>query len=291
MKIQILSNKLFKEFTKIIYNETGIFYKDSKKLLLSNRIRNRLKELKLETFEEYYIYLKKNYNIEIKKLLNVVTTNETNFFRHNKQFEVLKSIFIEELINKGKKKYFIWSAGCSSGEEPYSIAIILNETIPDIDSYNIKILGTDISNYMLEKGKAGIYTEKSLNNVPEHIIKKYFKKIIINNVNHYEINLKIKKFVKFKYLNLYRDIFPLEVDMILCRNVLIYFPKEIQKIVVDKFYNSLNKDGYFLIGASEILLYAYDKFIPVKYNNRTTIYKPKIFTNEKNLFNDNRIAE
>ncbi len=269
-----LSEELFNKISKLIEDETGIHYKKSKILLLSNRIKKRIRYLKLSSFEEYYDYLIKNLSKELKQLFNVITTGETYFFRNYSYFELLKELVQINLINNNKKEFTIWSAGCSSGEESYSIAIILMEVLHDISKYNISVIGSDINRYNLEKAKAGIYEYKSFKEMPAEYIKRYFKKIQINDRMLYEIIPEIKSMVEFRYLNLLKDAFPRKVDVIFCRNVLIYMQSFTQKYIIDRFYNSLNKNGYLFFGSSEVLLIDNTRFETIRYKT-ARIYRKK----------------
>ncbi len=267
-----LSSELFEKFSFFIKQETGIYYGPQKKLLLSNRIKKRIKFLKLNDFSEYYNYLIGNKKNEMRKLFNVVTTNETHFFRHKDYFDLFKEIILSETSNK--KNIFIWSAGCSSGDEPYSIAMILRESLDSSAIDNVKILATDISNYSLEKAKAGIYSYKAFSEIDKYYVNKYFYKIKINGRTYYEVNDNIKKMVDFQYLNLIKDVFPAKVDFIFCRNVLIYMEKQCQEKIVDKFFNSLRHGGYLFFGASELLLNN-NKFV-IRKHGRVRVYQKNI---------------
>ncbi len=195
---------------------------------------------------------------QIEKLASYLTIGETYFFRENKALDYLEFEYLPRLINKRKntrKKLKIWSAGCASGEEPYSIAILLKRIVPNLKNWDITILATDINPVFLEKAQKGIYTKWSFRGTPESFKTKYFSK---DEDNKYHINHSVKKMVTFSYLNLAVDSFPSTTnntnafDIILCRNVLIYFSEEGIKNVTSKFYKSLTKGGVFITSPVEV---------------------------------------
>ena len=246
----------FNLFRKMIYAEAGINLTEKKITLLSNRIRKRLKALKMASYHDYYMYLKKSINreIEIVKMINEVTTNVTHFFRNPKQFDILKNIIIPDIIkkNRNKKNIKILSAGCSSGEEPYTLSIILLEHfINDLPKWHIEIEGVDISTDIINRAREGIYKNEKLNKVDNKIVNKYFTQI---DNEYCQISKKAKSIIKFSRFNLKSDNFSSKYDIILCRNVVIYFDSETKNNIYQKFYNALQKHGYFLVGHSEGLL-------------------------------------
>lgn len=201
-------------------------------------------------------------------LASHLTINETFFWREPKSFEALEQKILPDLINlrrKSDKRIRIWSAGCSSGEEPYSIAIALIKQIPDIKDWNIHILATDINPKILRKAAAGIYGQWSFRGVPSWL-KEYFTK---NDNNKYEIIPSIKSMVKFEYQNLAEDVFPSPLnntnamDIIYCRNVLMYFTQDRFRQVARGLYNALIEGGYLMVSASELSMLNFPDFIPV----------------------------
>ncbi|MBN1500419.1 MAG: protein-glutamate O-methyltransferase CheR [Spirochaetes bacterium] len=281
-KIQRLTAEEFAKFSKLVYDESGIFMKEAKITLLSNRLRKRLSELKIETFSEYYEYINnlKDKHVEIEALLDVVSTNETYFFRNERHFEALSKKCFQDIAERKKdRKLRIWSAGCSTGEEPYTISICVNEQMSLFKGWDIEILATDIAYSVMEFAKIGRYSGRRIEKVPPDLLKKYFKQVPgVDDV--LEITDDVRKLVKFKPLNLFKDSFPADVDIIFCRNVMIYFDKEHQKLLVSNFYKSINKsDGYFFIGHSETLHSVSDDFIYVKILD-APIYIPKERKNE-----------
>ena len=259
MDIQIkrLSEDEFAKFSKLIYEESGIYMKDTKVTMLSNRLKKRLTALSMNEFHEYYDYLQK-LSGELKKqefgdLLDVVSTNETYFFRNERQFDALMKVCLPELAKlKKDKKITIWSAACSTGEEPYTIAICVLECMKYLQECNIEIIANDIAHSVLEFAKEGCYSGRRIEKVSPEYLEKYF--ILEDEEKEiYKVKDELKKLIKFFKLNFFKDPFPKNVDIIFCRNVMIYFDREHQKRLVADFYKSINDYGYFFIGHSETL--------------------------------------
>lgn len=254
-----LSDKSFEDWRKFIYESCGIFFQDNKKYLLESRLQKRISFLGLQSFDDYLDYVKfhPSRQGEMRYLYEAITINETFFFRNQPQLDALISTIIPEAIknpNKvSKNKIRIWSAAASSGEEAYSIAMVLNDLIkPKFPFLDFEIVGTDINQAMIETAKRGIYREYSVRNTPPYYLKKYFK----TNGNTFEIDPNIRNMVSFKVMNLYDDISMramLNFDIIYCANVLIYFDLKSKIKVVSHLYNSLYKGGYLFIGYSETL--------------------------------------
>ena len=255
----VLTELSFENFRKYIYENTGIYFQDNKKYLLESRLLKRLKFLGISSFEKYLDFLKFNpaAQKEKKYLYEAITINETYFFRNQPQFDALISVILPEIIRKkqisGKTKIRIWSAAASSGEEAYSIGILINELIkPRYKDLEIEIVGTDISSGVIETATRGVYREYSVRNTPAYYLRKYFKQ----NNNSYEVDQSVKQMVKFKVMNLYDDFAMRSMfsfDIIFCANVLIYFDLRSKLKVVSHLYNSLNRGGYLFIGYSETL--------------------------------------
>ncbi len=272
-----ITDEEFKLLRDFIYNLTGIYIADNRKYLLETRLTNRLKELGLNSFSEYYYFLKYDpeKNKELERLYSVITTNETSFFRNEPQLKVFQNIILPEVIEKKKKvrKIRIWSAGCSTGEEPYTISIILHEVLKnEISSWDIKITGNDISKDVLLAAKRGIYGEYSLRTTPPIIKQKYFDKI---GTGKYKIKDHVKKYVVFKQINLI-DKFQVKLidrsQVVFCRNVIIYFDDEAKKKVINLIYDNLEDGGYLFLGHSESLHNLSRSFIP-KYYPGSIVYK------------------
>jgi chemotaxis protein methyltransferase CheR len=254
-----MSFELFTQWRQFIYEKTGIYFQDNKKYLLESRLMRRLLHLKINGFKDYLEFIQNTPQgkYELRYLYDSITINETFFFRNQAQLEALVLKVIPEIIelkrNNNQNKIRIWSAAVSSGEEVYSVAMMINDFInhkyPD---FEFELLGTDLSNTALEAAVKGIYSEYSVRNVPVQFLKRYFRKID----NYYEISPTIKGMVDFKHLNLYEDLAILSmgsIDVIFCANVLIYFDQNSKIKVINNLYRSLNKNGYLFIGYSESL--------------------------------------
>lgn len=253
------SDKAFEDWRQYIYDLTGIYFQDNKKYLLESRLLKRVTFLKLDSYEKYLEYVKFDplRDRELKYLFEVITINETFFFRNQPQLDALVSQVIPDLMeskNKiNKNKIRIWSAASSSGEEAYSIAMVLNELVkPKYPSMSFEIVGTDINYQVIETASKGIYKEYAIRNTSPYYLKKYFKQ----NGTTWEIDPKFKEIVSFKLLNLFDDSamrMMNNFDIIYCANVLIYFDTKSKIKVVSRLYDSLIKDGYLFIGYSETL--------------------------------------
>ncbi|AFH50257.1 Chemotaxis protein methyltransferase CheR [Ignavibacterium album JCM 16511] len=254
-----MSNELFSQWRGFIYEKTGIYFQDNKKYLLESRLMKRLLHLKMNSYQDYLNFIRNTAqgNYELRYLYDAITINETFFFRNQAQLDALVLKVIPELIsekrNSNQNKIKIWSAAVSSGEEAYSIAMMINDFVAQkYPDFEFELLGTDISNTALEAAVKGVYGEYSIRNVPIQFLKRYFRK----TDNYYEISPIIKGMVDFRYLNLYEDIGIIglgNVDVIFCANVLIYFDQNSKIKVINNLYRTLNKNGYLFIGYSESL--------------------------------------
>ncbi len=265
-----ISPKEFKLFQDYIYNHIGISLSSQKVKLVESRLSKRLKSLNLNTFYEYYEYVENDRTSqEILYLIDAISTNVTSFFREPPQWSFLKDNLKNILATKTNKKLRIWSAACSAGQEPYSIAIFLFENIPNIKEWDIKILATDISPEILQKALKGVYTEKEMENIPKHFKTKYFKK---DDKGNYQIENEIKKLVLFRMFNLVYGnfaIFKNKFDIIFCRNVMIYFDASTQQKLISEFRKILDKEALLFVGHSESLTKNQSEFKLIK----SSIYK------------------
>lgn len=253
MKEIIEEIKYFDILIKKILEERGFDCAQYKDSYLKRRILGRLRVNNLESYKDYIRYLDENPK-EYPALMDALTINVTEFFRDPDVFTLLEEKTIPDLITgkQSKKQRFIrvWSAGCAGGEEPYSIAMIFAEILGDkLDDFFISIYGTDIDRESLIAAKTGEYDIRKIKNVPEKYIKKYF----IRNNDKLAVSSKIKNLCKFKFLNLFEDKPLQRNDVVLCRNVVIYFTREQREKLFEKIYSSLNNGGYFIIGKSEVL--------------------------------------
>ena len=254
----------FRKFSKLIYEETGIHMKDGKNILLSNRIKRRLSALHLDSYTRYYNYLHElsggEKDAELDLFFDVISTHETSFFRHENNFSALSNICFQEIVQaKSFKQLRIWSAACSTGEEPYSIAICLLDKMQLFKGWNVEILATDISVPVIETAKKGRYTGRRIAKVPPHFMSDYFDKDR-EVVETYTVKDDVKKLVKFSRLNFFSDPFPRNIDIIFCRNVMIYFDKEHQKRLIEGFSKVMNNPGFLFLGHAETLTGISDEF-------------------------------
>lgn len=255
--IKRLTAEEFGKFADLIYNESGIFLKETKLTLLSNRLRKRLQKLNMNEFSDYFSYLQRISGEEKKKeyedLIDVVSTNETYFFRNERHFEAFSEYCLSELVKTKKDKNLrIWSAACSTGEEPYTIAICLKEKMHLFPGWNIKIIATDIAPTVLDYARIGEYSGRRIEKVPRHLLLKYFTPKR-EDKSTFIINEDLRSMVELSYLNFFKSPFPKNIDVIFCRNVMIYFDKIHQKRLIKDFYNVINKNGFLFIGHSETL--------------------------------------
>ncbi|WP_320008235.1 CheR family methyltransferase [Maridesulfovibrio sp.] len=279
-KIKI-SQKEFFELRDIIYELSGIFLQDNRRFLVENRFATRLSELELKNYTEYIDYLKNHFkgrSEELNMLTELITTNETSFFRDNSQLKIFQNFTLKKFIDagneSGRREIKIWSAGCSSGEEPYTLAIILHETLKsEIGKWRIKITANDISTNVLKMAEKGLYTKYSLRTTPAPIILKYFKNIG-NDV--FQINPEVKRLVKFSKINLNIEsqvkLIP-KSHIVFCRNVIIYFDKKMKIKVLSGFHNNLLDNGHLYVGHSESLHSVTDKFKPRQHAGTITYHK------------------
>lgn len=246
----------------VVFKESGINLSERKKALMHSRLMKRLKALNINDYKMYYEYLTNNYQEEIINLINCITTNKTDFFREPKHFDFLKEVALPAFEKINKNRIRIWSAGCSTGEEPYSIAITIEEYFKNKRTPDVKILATDIDTDVLGKAMSGIYKEENLEEVDEPIIKSCFLKAKEGTRDLYIVKDSIKNMISFRRLNLLAGVYPMKgkFDIIFCRNVIIYFDKKTKDEVVNRFYNYLTDDGYFFAGHSESLVNCSNKY-------------------------------
>ncbi len=259
-KDEITSELSLEDFMVIrdfIHEKSGIFFAENKKYLLENRLSKRMTTLSIRSFRDYFYQVKYDTSLkEFNMLMNLVTTNETSFYRNPPQLlcfqeEVLPQI-IETKRKAGKKRLRIWSAGCSTGEEPYTIGMIILDVLGEGHGWNVEIIANDISENVLQAARKAFYNEMSLRTTPAEIVKRYFNK----QEQKYVVVDSVRRMVNFSHLNLSdrrRMALMSEMDFIFCRNVMIYFSDEIKRQIVRGFYNALLPGGYMFIGHAESL--------------------------------------
>lgn len=259
-----MNKKTYDTFRRIVYEKSGISINENKEALLTARVGKRMRELSIQDAREYLDYvLSDQTGEEIVHLLDVISTNVTHFFREPDHFEFLAARF-SEWLNKGQRKFRIWSAACSSGEEPYSIAMTLLETQNGCKT-DLKILATDISTRILAKSTNGSYDVKKMENVSPLLRERYFDKQGRSENAVYTVKRQVKERILFKRLNLSEVPFPMKgpMDVIFCRNVMIYFDNQVRKILLDEFYRLLKPEGYLMVGHAESLTGMLGGFKPV----------------------------
>jgi chemotaxis protein methyltransferase CheR len=276
-EIKRLNDVEFRNFANLIYSESGIFLKETKITLLSNRLRKRLKALNLDSFSDYYDYINalSDRSKEIEALIDVVSTNETYFYRNERQFDALTKHCIPVLAEKKKlaKRLRIWSAGCSTGEEPYTIAICVLENSHYFRDWKVEIIATDIAPSVLEFANEGWYSGRRIEKVPKDLLQKYFIQDK-ENPEMFIVAESVKKIVNFSYLNLFKSPYPRDIDIIFCRNVMIYFDREHQRKLIEGFHKVLLIDGYLFIGHSETLHSISEEFVYAKLEE-SPVYIPR----------------
>jgi len=254
-----LKKNHFRKISQLVYQWSGINLPPGKEELVKTRLTKRLRALGLRSFEAYLDHLNNDRpEGELVSLIDVMTTNKTSFFRESQHFDYLCQKIVPVLK---RRKIRLWSAGCSSGEEPYSIAIRLCEAIQDLNLWEIRILATDLSTRMLSRARKGIYEKDRIREVPPLFISRYFTCTEISPVRLYQVIDPLRRLVHFARLNLVES-WPMTgpFDVIFCRNVMIYFDKPTQERLVDRFWNLLKPGGHLFVGHAESLAGSQHKF-------------------------------
>ena len=258
--IEPLSNETFQRFCKLIYEKTNIRMRESKQVLVSNRLRRRIVALNLKGYDEYYHYLTRGENRaqEIVHFIDAVSTNETYFFREYNHFDALLNLVLPDL-NQRKRRLRFWCAGCSTGEEPYTLRIVLEEARAARRVGDVEILATDISHQVIDRAREGEYGERAVRMVPADLMKRHF---IEESEGCFRVSRAVQEGVEFRVHNLLGDQPPTgPFDLIFCRNVMIYFDKPTQRRLVDDcFARVLDPKGYLFVGHSESLSGTSQKF-------------------------------
>lgn len=254
-----LSDKEFDLLRKIVYDQSGITLSDAKKQMLRRRVQKRIIELGLDSVAAYCERLTEKNSNELTQFINEVTTNLTYFFREIHHFEYLQRTVLPEIrASKGKKRLRIWSAGCSTGEEPHSLAVVLKETERDFAGWDAKILASDLSYDVLDACRQGIY---DISQIQEHTDPQRIKKWFAGNEKKMTVSPLLQELIIFNQLNL-MDAWPMKqkFDVIFCRNVMIYFDKPTKQRLVNRFADILTDNGHLFVGHSESLMNISDRF-------------------------------
>jgi chemotaxis protein methyltransferase CheR len=249
-----ITPKEFEQFRSLIYQECGISLNESKKTLLVSRLSKRLRTLELDSFQAYYDMVSgETEGEEFTLLLDLVSTNKTDFFREPKHFDFLREQILPTL--QTTRRIRIWSSASSTGEEPYTIAMTLHDSVPDPELWDFKILASDISTRVLARAASGVYEDERVRDLPPDLVERHFLKGTGERTGMIKVKPNINQMVRYQRINLMDDTFPIKtpLDLIFCRNVMIYFDRPTQAKLVKKFYRYLKPGGYLFIGHSESL--------------------------------------
>lgn len=279
----------------LVYQECGMYFDERRAHFLQDRLQRRLKACRLDTFYSYYRLLTSvEGKAELTALLEILTVNETSFFRNRPQLDLFQKTTLEEALRKKQERrdwtIRVWSAGCSTGQEPYTLAMQISDALayyylrnplpfdmpvpkPLIPPpWRVEVLASDISYSALRAAQEGIYSENQMEQVEYMYRLRYFDKM----GDHYQIKRSVRDLVHFDFHNLKTEFLPQRNDFIFCRNVMIYFDEAEQKRLIEKFYRCLNSDGYLFVGHAESLFGLSDRFRMVHQNNGTAYQKIEV---------------
>jgi chemotaxis protein methyltransferase CheR len=249
----------FTQLASLVYERSGIVLGAHKKSMVYSRLVRRLRVLKLKSFRDYCDLVQSDENEgEMSFLINAITTNLTKFFREDHHFQHLKSVVLEDLARSashGARRVRIWSAGCSSGEEPYSIAMTVSASLPNLAQWDVRLLATDLDTAMLQKASSGFYPGDAIAEVPKAIVQQYMQSAARDGEQGWQVSEQLKRMITFKQLNLIQP-WPLKgpLDAIFCRNVMIYFDGPTKTDLIRRFATLLKPGGWLYVGHSESLL-------------------------------------
>lgn len=277
-KIIPLPEDVFRLFRDLLSKYCGIYFDDDSRYLIERRLSRRVQMRGLSDFREYYRFLlySKEKDDEMSEVIDILTVNETYFFREMNQLRAfIDEICLEIKSTKAeKRKLRIWSAGCASGEEPYTIAMLLLEKPEMLKGWSVEVIGSDINQRVLQKARKGVYGKNSFRSTEQYYINKYFER----DEEEYRIKDEVRKLVDFSYINLldpYKQQFLGDLDIIFCRNVLIYFHQDAKRKVIDAFAKRLIDGGYLLLGHAESLINVSTQFALKHLKNDMVYQKPK----------------
>lgn len=237
----------YEKFKNQVFTLTHINLDSYKERQMKRRIDALISKNKFKGYDDYVDAIKKNTDL-LEEFVNYLTINVSEFYRNPEQWKVLENDILPTLIKTSPKKLTIWSAACSTGDEPYSLVMVLSKYMP---LNNISIIATDIDKQVIEKARLGIYSQKSIEGLPTEFIEKYFTPV---GKTSFQIKEEIKKCVNFKHHDLLKDSYPTKCDLIVCRNVLIYFTDEAKNDIYKKFNSSLRKGGVLFVGSTEQII-------------------------------------
>ncbi len=270
-----LTDKEFSQFQTLIYEQVGIRLDTPKKTLLVSRLGKRLRELHLTSFQAYFDRVStKGGEEELTKLLDLISTNKTDFFREPVHFDFLREQVLPEVAHI--KTLRVWSSASSSGEEPYTIAMTLCDALPNISLWDIKVLASDISTRVLAKAASGIYEKQRVAQLPSDLVRRHFLRGKGAQEGMMKVKPHLSRLIAFRRINLMDQSFPIRssLDVIFCRNVMIYFDRPTQSNLMAKFFRYLRPGGYLFIGHSESLQWIDHPFTYL----RPTIYQKPLST-------------
>lgn len=272
-----MTDEEFRLFKTLVYDECGIHLKPEKKDFLQNRVNQRMRATGIKSYYRYYKLITgegADYKSELLALLDALTINETSFYRNKPQLDLFQNIVLPELLHRKRAKndfsLKFWSAGCSMGQEPYTIAMILNDVMTDIKGWKVNILASDLSLTVLEAAQQGIYPKEKMDGVDEHSCHKYFTP----KDGNFHVRDELKRLITFDFHNLMYDNGVRDIDVIFCRNVLIYFDMQTQKAVIERFHQCLAPKGYLFLGHTETLQGVNENFVFI-HKDRGTVYQKK----------------
>ena len=251
-----LTDSEFKRLRELVHARTGIALSEAKRELLYGRLARRLRKLKLNSFAEYCRLVESDESAELQELTNAITTNLTSFFREDYHFKQLSLEALPQIESKrsSARRIRLWSAGCSTGEEPYSLAIVMRETLARLAGWDIKLLATDIDSKVVATATEGVYSSDRFKGVAPERVKSWFREVA-GRPGFLAASAELKSLITFKQLNLL-DPWPVKgpFDVIFCRNVVIYFDKATQRGLFDRMADLQEPGGWLFIGHSENLL-------------------------------------
>lgn len=252
------------DFLRRISNQhTGIVVTDDKFDMFYSRLARRVRALGLKSFAEYCSYIEKPANeSELVELVNALTTNLTSFFRENHHFEYLSNVVLPDLVqrNRAERRIKIWSAGCSTGEEPYSLTMVLRESDSLLRGWDVRLLASDIDSNVLAQARAGVYPLSRVEGLSRQRLKAFFQKGTGNNEGKARVRSALRQMPEFKQINLMQDLAVDKQDVIFCRNVIIYFDRDTKRKLLAKFADAMAPNGYLFVGHSESLQQVTDRF-------------------------------
>jgi len=253
-----LSDPDFEQYRTLIYKESGIHFTATNRSILESRLKERLREKNVDSVRNYFTEISRDQG-ELKNFLDSITTNLTRFFRNQAHFDALEHFVVPEFMKiKSDKTIKIWSAGCSTGEEPYTIAMLLSEILPSPWKY--EIVASDLSLKCLMTAKEGFYADSKIVGIPDAYLKKYFDRV----EGGYKVRPEIMSKIRFDYHNLNNEAGQRGLDLVFCRNVIIYFDEAAQTAVINRFWDSMASKSFLFIGHSESLFGMDTKFEFVK---------------------------